>query len=138
MRKKKTRYLIYLTLFTLLLVGCVRSQPEIHLETASFSFGTVENGDTLQRSVGLSNRGRAPLVIQEVSTSCSCTTGTIDPRTIPPGESGVLKIEFNSGAHGPELEGRVKRQIFITSNDSQNKEAVVEFTAEIVAPDPTD
>lgn len=138
MRKRKKRYLIYLALFVLLLVGCVRSQPEIHLKTASFSFGTVENGDTLQRSVGLSNRGRAPLVIQEVSTSCSCTTGTIDPRTIPPGESGVLKIEFNSGAHGPELEGRVKRQIFITSNDSQNKEAVVEFTAEIVAPDPTD
>lgn len=72
------------------------------------------------------------MVIQEISTSCSYTTGTIDSKTIQPGESGELKIEFDSGAHGPDFEGKVKRQIFLTSNDSDRKEAVMEFTAEII------
>ena len=135
MRGNKWIRTLILSLFVLLfLTACARPQPELHLEKTSFSFGPVENGRIVQRTVVVYNQGEAPLVIQEISTSCSCTTGTIESKNIQPGESGDLKIEFDSGAHGPDLEGKVKRQIFITSNDPDRKEAVVEFTAEITSP----
>lgn len=134
MNKKLTRFFFPLLVILILAVGCAGSQPDLELESTSFSFGSVENGETVNRTVAVYNQGGAALVIQEISTSCSCTTGTIDPMTIQPGESGELRIEFDSGAHGPDLEGEVKRQIFITSNDPDRKEAVVEFTAEITRP----
>lgn len=139
MQKKRLSPIILAPLVIFLLaVGCARTQPELSLQTASFTFGTVENGDIVAKTLLVYNQGRAPLVVQEISTSCSCTTATVDPMTIQPGESGELYIEFDSGAHGPELEGSVKRQIFITSNDPRQQEEVVEFTAEITAPSSKD
>jgi hypothetical protein len=53
--------------------------------------------------------------------------------TIPPGGSGVLTIEFDSGAHGEELSGSLIRQVFITSNDRQQPEVLVELAATVIA-----
>lgn len=40
---------LILSLFLFLLVtACARAQPELHLETATFNFGAVENGDIVQ------------------------------------------------------------------------------------------
>lgn len=135
MLKQKYLNLIFLMLFTLLAAGCARGQPQLSLELTSFDFGTVENGDIVQRDIKLENRGSAPLIVQEISTSCSCTTAAVSPMTIRPNEEGVLQIKFDSGAHGPELEGKLQRQIFINTNDPQTKEAVVEFTADVIIPE---
>ena len=43
----------------------------------------------------------------------------------------VLLIKFDSGAHGTELEGLLKREIFITSNDPASPEVIIEFTANV-------
>jgi hypothetical protein len=55
--------------------------------------------------------------------------------TIKPGENGTLRIAFDSGAHGPELTGPLMRQVFITSNDLQQPEVVLELAANILPPD---
>jgi hypothetical protein len=54
--------------------------------------------------------------------------------TIPAGGSGVLHIEFDSGAHGPELTGELLRQVFIASDDPERPEVVLEIEAEILPP----
>ena len=126
-------YLGILILIGLLLVACTSDQPSISLETKQFDLGDVMNGEIVSRDVAVENDGASPLVVETVSTSCGCTQASLEPMTIPPGEVGVLHINFDSGAHGLNLTGNVTRQIFINSNDPQQPEALVEFTANILA-----
>jgi len=78
------------------------------------------------------NIGQKPLVVDSVSTSCGCTSATLEPMTIDPGETANLHIELDSGAHGDELTGPLIRQVFIASNDPQQPEAQVELSVDIL------
>ena len=124
--------LITFILAGILLTACAGGQPQINLETTNFDFGDVVNGDVLERDLVVNNEGNEPIITQSVSTTCGCTTATLEPMTIPAGGSANLHITFDSGAHGPELTGQITRQIFITSNDPNQPEAMIEFTANIV------
>ena len=128
----KKGILITFILAGLFLAACAGGQPQINLETTNFDFGNVVNGEVLSREIVVSNEGNEPIIAQSVSTTCGCTTATLEPMTIPAGGSANLLITFDSGAHGPELTGQVTRQIFITSNDPDQPEAMVEFTANII------
>lgn len=118
-----------------LLVACDTGQPRIALATTSIDLGDVVNGEIIVREVTVQNTGEKELTIEAVSTSCGCTQARLEPTTIPPGASGTLHIEFDAGAHGPELTGLLVRQIFIASNDPQQPELVVELGANILPPD---
>jgi len=125
---RKTSFFLLLMITTFLLAACGGKQPQIVIEPIETDWGHVVNGDILSREVMVRNEGAAPLIIKSVSTSCSCTSAELTPMTIAPGEAGVLRIEFDSGAHGPELTGELVRQVFITSNDPEQPEATIEFS----------
>lgn len=126
------RKTLLMFLLGLVLTGCRLGVPQIALDNEWFDLGEVVNGEIVSWDLSVRNEGEAPLVIEAVSTSCGCTKATLDPMTIPPGESGNLHIEFDSGAHGPELTGELIRQVFIASNDPERSEVKVEFVATIL------
>jgi len=109
--------------------------PSIRLDATSLDLGDVPNGQIVEREVIVTNAGGAPLVVDAVTTSCGCTTATLEPMTLAPGATGTLHIAFDSGAHGPELRGALMRQVMLATNDPARPEAVVELTANIVAPE---
>ncbi|MCA9945407.1 MAG: DUF1573 domain-containing protein [Anaerolineales bacterium] len=109
-------------------------QPEISVAASNLDFGDVVNGEVIVREINVENKGQADLVIEAVSTSCGCTQAAIDPMTILPGNSGTLTIEFDSGAHGPDLTGELIRQVFIATNDPDQPEMVLELAANILLP----
>jgi hypothetical protein len=113
----------------LLLAACSSGQPIVGIEVTELSLGNVVNGDVIVRELQVSNNGDADLVVNEITTSCSCTKATLSQMEIPPGESGLLRIEFDSGFHGPDLNGQLVRQVFIKTNDPQQPEARVELSA---------
>ncbi len=129
--------LFVLLVFGLFALTACTSKPAISAEVTTFEFGEVVNGDIVSRDIAISNTGKGTLVVETVSTSCGCTTATLEPMTLEPGQSGVLHIEFDSGAHGPELTGDLTRQIFIVSNDPEQPELLIEFTATVLPPDST-
>jgi hypothetical protein len=49
-----------------------------------------------------------------------------------------LHIELDAGAHGPELTGRLVRQVFINSNDPAQPEVTVELVVNITPPRQTE
>ncbi|MGA9532677.1 MAG: DUF1573 domain-containing protein [Anaerolineales bacterium] len=117
------------------LAGCGPSgQPKIELSETHIDLGTVVNGEVREFTVEVRNPGQQPLVIDAVTTSCGCTTATVAPETIGPGESGTLHVAYDSGAHGPEFNGPVERQIFIASNDPDQREVVLTLSVEVLLP----
>ena len=118
-------------LTTLILASCSAQSPQFSIEQYEFSFGDVVNGTIVSKDLTINNTGGSPLIIETVSTSCGCTTAKIEPQSISPGEQGVLHIEFDSGAHGPDLTGELIRQIFITTNDPSNPELIIQFSVNV-------
>ena len=129
---KKNALLLGMLAVTLALAACSGQSPEIVLGADAFEFGEVVNGVIAEKDLTITNNGGVPLIIEEVSTSCGCTMAEVNPSAINPGESGVLHIEFDSGAHGPELTGELMRQIFLQTNDPDNPEVVITFSAVVV------
>ena len=127
--------LILFILFAALLTACAGDQPQINPETNEFDFGDVINGVIMEKDLTVRNTGKADLIVETVTTTCGCTTASLVPMTIPAGGSATLHIEFDSGAHGPELTGQVMRQVILISNDPQKPEATVEFVANILPPE---
>lgn len=132
----KKRMVMFIAVVVLTIgLGACGSQPQITVAENNLELGDVVNGNVVQRDVSIQNNGQADLSIEAVTTSCGCTQATVAPMIIPPGGSGTLHIEFDSGAHGPELTGELIRQIFIVSNDPQQPEVLVELAANILPPD---
>lgn len=119
----------------LLLAACSGAGPaDIELAQTSVDLGVVTNGEVREMSTAVFNRGSAPLLIEAVTTSCGCTSAAVEPTIVPAGGSGTLVVTYDSGAHGPEVTGPVLRQVFISSNDPDDREIVFELRAEIVSP----
>jgi hypothetical protein len=130
---KKWWSLFAVMLMAVLLTAC-GGQPQISVTESSLEFGDVVNGEVIIREVSVQNKGQEDLIIEAVTTSCGCTQAAIEPLTISPDGSGTLTVEFDSGAHGPELTGQLIRQVFISTNDPEQPEIVVELMANILPP----
>ena len=130
------KYLVLIMLsLVIFLTACSGKQPQVDLETTQFDFGDVVNGVIATKDVVVTNSGQADLIIETVSTTCGCTTATLDPMIIPAGGTANLHIEFDSGAHGPNLTGQIMRQVILISNDPEQNEATVELVANILPPE---
>jgi len=116
------------------LLSACSGQPQIVVSETAIQLGDVVNGEIIERDLRVENAGEAALTIDAVTTSCGCTQASVEPTTIPPGGSGTLHIEFDSGAHGPDLTGQLIRQVFVSSNDPQQPELMVELAANILSP----
>ena len=130
----KSKITLPLLIVLLLLTAC-GGQPQISLETNTLDFGDVVNGTIITEEITVTNTGTEPLQIESVATSCGCTKANITPEIIQPGEQGILHIEFDSGAHGPDESGELNRQIFIASNIPDQEEVIVEFVANVLLPE---
>lgn len=116
------------------LAACSPAKPQIMVEPVQFDLGDVPNGQIAARDVVVRNEGNGLLVVERISTSCGCTSASLEPMRLAPGEQGQLAIAYDSGAHGPDLRGAQTRQVFLTSNDPAQPEMVVELTVNVTAP----
>ena len=73
----------------------VKGLPVMVFEDRTFDFGNVKRGDTRTKTLSFTNQGEAPLTISVVS-ACECTTTEYPEGEVAPGESGEIKIIFDS------------------------------------------
>lgn len=68
--------------------------PVIELETDNFDMGLIPSDEITRKQLKIFNRGKAPLSLSDVTTSCACTQGLIpeEHRTIAPGGEGFINI----------------------------------------------
>ena len=70
----------------------------IIFDTLVYDFGTVNEGDIVDRTFGFTNTGAVALVLFDAKSTCGCTVPEIPKQPIPPGERGVLGVKFNTTA----------------------------------------
>lgn len=114
-----------------LLVACGSAEPDIEVATA-VDLGTVDKGEVAEAAVPVRNVGAGTLTVASVSTSCGCTRAVLEPMTIPAGGEATLYLTYDSAAHETDL-GPIERYVFIASDDPDEADVQVKFTAFVVA-----
>ncbi|MEJ7914143.1 MAG: DUF1573 domain-containing protein [Chitinophagaceae bacterium] len=91
------------------------------LKESSFDFGQIPQGKPVYHSFELVNRGTAPLLLENIQTTCGCTTPEWSKSPVAPGKSTLVKVGFNAAAEGPfdkiitvQYNGTGTKQIKIT------------------------
>ncbi len=86
-------------------------------------YGDIMYGDSISYVFVFTNTGTENLVIRNVVTTCSCTSREYTEGEILPGQSGEVKVKFNSG--NQEKLGRQNKVITILSNAVNNPARVI-------------
>ncbi|WP_158861033.1 DUF1573 domain-containing protein [Lunatibacter salilacus] len=120
------RKLMFLVVMSLAVVLTVQAQeksadgPMIAFVESSKDFGNIAQGDKVEHVFKFENKGKAPLVISNVAATCGCTVPAWPKEPIAPGESGVIKVSFNSAGKM----GKQNSVVRIYSNASEPIEKV--------------
>lgn len=73
------------------------------------------------------NIGTRAVKIDEVKTSCGCTTATLDKQVYAPGEKGKITAVFDIGSRT----GIQQKHVYVSSNDPKEPQVMLTFTATI-------
>lgn len=87
--------------------------PRIAVEPAAFDFGSALPNKTLTKEFLIRNFGSAELLIESVSTTCGCTVGQLDTRSLKPGMAVPLRVSLETRSYS----GALQRAVLIRSND---------------------
>ena len=89
-------------LMALLLIGfSAAGQPKIKFEKKVIKFDKVKAGEPLSFDFFYTNTGSEPLILTNIKVSCTCTTFDYPKEPIPPGETAVIKVYFDTkGKYG--------------------------------------
>lgn len=75
----------------------------IAFEKTIHDFGNLKEGASVSYTFKFKNTGNKPLLISNAKGSCGCTVPSWPREAIAPGDSGEIKVTFNSrGKHGKQ------------------------------------
>ncbi len=116
---RKYIYVIISTLFALVFASPLgAAESTMVFERSQFNFGKIKESDGLvSHTFTFTNKGTTPIVIENVATSCGCTTPEYSRKPIKPDQTSQITISYD-----PEgRPGRFSREVIIVSNNRQNK-----------------
>ena len=120
------------------------SQEEYDAGKVSMAAGLVE------KTFEIKNSGKGDLKIENIVTSCHCTTAVLKvgdkespefgmtnsnpfwSQRIAAGQTGYLEVIFDPAYHGSEGLGPVVRAVWFATNDSKNKKAEIRLLANVI------
>jgi Protein of unknown function (DUF1573) len=106
---------IRLVLLVFALIGFIKinaqNTPVFKFEQSTIDYGKVVQGSDGNRIFKFTNIGDAPLIINEVTSSCGCTVPEKPLRPIMPGEKGEIKVHYDT-----KRLGAFQKNIRIVSN----------------------
>ena len=81
-------------------------------EGDTHDFGKVKKGPVAEHTFEFVNVGKEPLIVQDVTPSCSCTKVEWDKQPVLPGKTGHITL----GVKTSELTGVFNKSVYIRSN----------------------
>ena len=106
--------------------------PVIEIENnGEFDFGTIEEGDKVEHVFKFKNVGKkADLVVVDARASCGCTVPDWTKKPLKVGESGEIKIVFNSEGKP----GQQTKTVTLTTNTDSGHQ-LIKFKANVTPKD---
>jgi hypothetical protein len=94
------------------------AQAKIQFSEVKHDFGNIKERDGhVSHVFTFKNTGNAPLVIQNVETSCGCTSPEYTKEPVQPGKSGIVKATFDPSGRPNYFD----KNLTVISNAENNK-----------------
>ena len=95
--------------------------------------GMVIYGNVAQTTFILTNNTAQPLAITKVSTSCSCTSATVENQSLELYESTSVNVSFDPAVHKNDTDlGDIVRTIYIQTDNPNFARVTAEIMATVV------
>ena len=105
--------------------------PAIRFDSTTHDFGAIPSNLKQDFSWAYHNDGRAPLTIISMTPSCGCTASVADPKSVPPGGSGALKITYDPAGQS----GDVRKTLTVITNDPTHPRTILTILAKVASTD---
>jgi hypothetical protein len=104
--------------------------PVMTFEEMFHDFGDVSEGQVVNHTFKFKNEGEGPLIISNAQGSCGCTVPQWPRQPIAPGETGEIKVSFNSQGRA----GKQDKRVTLTTN-AMPQTTVLNITSMVVGKD---
>ncbi len=74
----------------------IKDPTAVQIIDSTYNFGKVTDGEIVEYNYRFKNMGTKPLIVSNVSASCGCTVPEKPEQPIQPGETGFIKVKFDS------------------------------------------
>ena len=78
----------------------VTPQDSIIFETTTHDYGTIVQGSDGTCTFNFTNKGKAPIVLNDVKASCGCTVPEWTRTPVAPKGKGSIKVTYNTNNVG--------------------------------------
>ena len=91
------------------------TQDSIKFEKIVHDYGTIAQGADGNSEFKFTNKGKSPLILSNVKASCGCTVPEWPKEPIAPGQTGSIKVKYNTATVGA-----FNKSITVNSNALNN------------------
>ncbi len=140
------KHVLYLMLGGTLLLAACESKPDstdepteytdafgpspLVFDSRQYDFGTIQQGESVTHVFKFKNNGDKPVIIENAQASCGCTVPEKPEGPVGPGETGEIKVTFNSAGKV----GAQNKTITMTTNLEHGNE-VIRLIGNVEAPE---
>jgi hypothetical protein len=103
--------------------------PTMTFQKEEYDFETIKQGDKVSTDFQFKNTGEADLIITSARGSCGCTVPDYPKTPIKPGETGNIKVSFDSKGK----QGKTSKTVTILCN-TQEGNKILKINANIEVP----
>ena len=89
---------------------------EIQFDKLTVDFGTLKVGDVKTVTITFTNIGKKPLILDDVISSCDCTTVEWSKQPIMPGKKGTIKATYTA-----KHTGLISKRLTVLSNANTDR-----------------
>ncbi len=107
-----------------------KDSTTVQIIDSVYNFGKVADGEKVEYNYRFVNSGTKPLVIDRASASCGCTVPEKPEKPVMPGDTGFIKVVFNSKGRV----GLVDKNITVVSNSKPEFPTLL-LTGEVIGKD---
>ena len=119
---KKTLLVFSLLCFMFCIETSAKKFPVLKFEQTTIDFGELDPDNPQVTCVfKFTNVGKSKLIINQVKTTCGCTTADFTKDPISPGATGFITVKYDGTATRP---GRIMKTIQIYSNAKEGMSRV--------------
>jgi hypothetical protein len=116
---------------TALLAGTATAEPRLFVEPKEIDLGVIQEGNSFERFLEISNAGDGVLVLEDVKTSCGCTAAAVEGVVeLTAGQSQKIRVTFNS----KNMDGDITKKVTISTNDPITPQVSVNLKANVHKP----
>lgn len=90
----------------------IKDSTTVQLIDTIYNFGKAKEGEIVEYNYRFKNTGSKPLIVVKATASCGCTVPEKPDQPILPGETGFIKVKFDSKGRV----GHADKKIMVISN----------------------